>query len=105
MLNSYSKVVSRVRCFLHYEETFVSSVSGNYIMHYYTHSIKFVNIRVYFKAPLVSNKGGIEAYEFSVDFQEAAAKELDFLRTVDEFPSLYKGPVLKYALFRYVCLR
>ena len=74
-------------------------------MHYYTHSINFVNIRIYFKAPLVSNKGGIEAYEFSVDFQEAAAKELDFLRTVDEFPSLYKGPVLKYAIFRYVCLR
>lgn len=44
----------------------------------------------------------IEAYGFSVDFQTAAKKELTFLKTIDEYPSLYGGPVLKYAIFRSV---
>ncbi|XP_062595777.1 uncharacterized protein LOC134257152 [Saccostrea cucullata] len=46
----------------------------------------------------------IENYEFSVDFQTAATKELGFLKTIDEYPSLYGGPVLKYAIFRYETL-
>ncbi|XP_062595713.1 uncharacterized protein LOC134257086 [Saccostrea cucullata] len=41
----------------------------------------------------------IENYEFSVDFQTAATKELGFLKTIDEYPSLYGGPALKYAIF------
>jgi hypothetical protein len=46
----------------------------------------------------------IERYEFSVDFQTAAEKELAFLKTIDEYPSLYGGSVLKYAIFRCVKL-
>ena len=46
--------------------------------------------------------GDIEDYEYSVDFQVAAAKQVDFLKTIDEFPSLYERSVLKYAIFRCV---
>lgn len=45
--------------------------------------------------------GDVEAYEFSVDFQTAAASELSFLQEVDQYPSLYAGPILKYAIFRF----
>lgn len=48
--------------------------------------------------------GDVEAYEFSVDFQTAVASELSFLQEVDQYPSLYAGPILKYAIFRYETL-
>ena len=46
--------------------------------------------------------GDVEAYEFSVDFQRAANRELSFLQEVDQYPPLYEGPILKYAIFRYI---
>ena len=36
-----------------------------------------------------------------IDLVQAAKNELEFLRQVDEYPNLYKGPVLKNAIRRY----
>ena len=50
-----------------------------------------------------NNMSTIQCYNdihFNVDLVDAALKEVEFLRLVDEQEDLYEGPLVKQAIFR-----